>query len=111
MGMTRAKEVLYLTLSEERRIYGQIRNNIPSRFIREVQVQMMGRLREVQSVPVDCNSFNKKYRIGQRIRHAEFGEGRIIKISGVDDDVKVTVMFKDGTWKKLLVKYANLKTI
>jgi DNA helicase-2/ATP-dependent DNA helicase PcrA len=111
VGMTRAKKVLYLTYADVRRIYGQIRNNISSRFIREVQVQTRARLPGVRQESVDYRFFNKAYKIGQRISHGEFGEGRIIKISGSDDDVKVTVMFDDGKWKKLLVKYANLKTI
>ena len=37
--------------------------------------------------------------------------GKVIKISGQDQDLKVTVMFEDGTWKKLLVKYAKMEVI
>ena len=72
---------------------------------------MMDRLPDVQQESIDYSPFSKAYKIGQRIHHAEFGKGRIIRISGNDDDVKVIVMFDNGKWKKLLVKYANLKTI
>jgi DNA helicase II / ATP-dependent DNA helicase PcrA len=112
VGMTRAKQLLYLTYSDERRIYGQVRNNIPSRFIREVQAQAMSREQPVAPAPQDIRSVSGKgYRVGQRICHAEFGEGRIIKISGDEGDTKVTVMFSDGKWRKLLLKYANLETM
>jgi len=35
VGMTRAKEKLYLTSAAQRRIYGRFRWNVPSRFIEE----------------------------------------------------------------------------
>ena len=36
VGLTRAKELLYLTLAESRMLYGEFRSNIPSRFIEEI---------------------------------------------------------------------------
>ena len=48
---------------------------------------------------------------GMRIKHSEFGEGKILEVSGAADDLKVIVQFDAGFWKKLLVKYASLEKI
>ena len=46
-----------------------------------------------------------------RVRHPEFGEGKIIEKSGTGEGLKVMVLFDSGQWKKLLVKYANLERL
>ena len=51
------------------------------------------------------------YAVGSRVRHAEFGQGKIMEKTGTGDALKVVVLFQNGQWKKLLVKYANLEQI
>ncbi|MBU0952740.1 MAG: UvrD-helicase domain-containing protein [Elusimicrobia bacterium] len=119
VGMTRAKNNLFLTYAESRRLYGQIRFNAPSRFIQEAQLStesmIMTKPKQAQAAKpfyVSKVSANPKssgiYRRGQRVKHAEFGQGRIVTISGEEENLKVTVLFENGNMKKLLVKYANL---
>ena len=40
--------------------------------------------------------------VGMRVRHVEFGDGKIMEKSGVGDALKVMVLFDSGQWKKLL---------
>ncbi len=49
-----------------------------------------------------------KYRSGQRVEHPTFGAGRITESEGLGDKQKVTILFNDGTERRLMVKYANL---
>jgi hypothetical protein len=52
-----------------------------------------------------------RFSVGQRIRHATFGDGEIINFDRHDDDARVRVRFADGEVEWLAVKYANLQTI
>ena len=45
------------------------------------------------------------------IEHAIFGFGKIMVLSGTGENQRVGVVFKDGTKKKLIVKYANLTKV
>lgn len=132
VGMTRAKEHLYLSGASQRRVYGQLRWCIPSRFVKEAGLKkecsgpifrdetLIGpgketvQLSVVDGKPRPCVQERGKaghfYR-GMRIKHSEFGEGKILEVSGAADDLKVIVQFDAGFWKKLLVKYANLERI
>ena len=48
--------------------------------------------------------------MGQSVNHKVYGRGRIVQISGFGDDMKLTVLFNDGTRKKLMAKFANFET-
>ncbi len=121
VGMTRAEERLYLTSSASRRLYGQSRWNVPSRFIAEAGLSS-GAVFEDDYVPLltgekvlennnDEKSYDVEWSVGDMISHSEFGEGRIIKCSGDGEDLKVEVLFKTGEKKKLMAKYAPLESI
>jgi len=49
-----------------------------------------------------------QYRMGQAVTHKTFGQGKIVGISGLGPDMKLTVLFKDGVRRKLLARFANL---
>jgi DNA helicase-2/ATP-dependent DNA helicase PcrA len=46
---------------------------------------------------------------GERVRHATFGSGAVVEVSGFGRDLKVTVDFESVGRKKLLARYANLE--
>ncbi|MEI8218875.1 MAG: 3'-5' exonuclease, partial [Elusimicrobiota bacterium] len=139
VGMTRAKEHLYLTWAAERRVYGKTRWNLPSRFIAEAGLRTEPRephsespvfrrgtvrpsatypersTHEVElvasvSAPIDGPEDHPGFKINSRVLHQQFGAGKIIDRSGAGDDLKLVVLFDTGQWKKLLAKYANLQT-
>ena len=51
------------------------------------------------------------FEVGDMVKHSIFGVGKIMALSGSGENQRVGVVFKDGTRKKLIVKYANLKKI
>ena len=113
VGMTRARNNLFLTYAQARRLFGQIRFNAPSRFIQEAQLNTeMKSINKIADTPRHHSAGHPKtgFRRGQKVKHPEFGSGRIVNISGKEEEMKVTVLFENGNMKKLLVKYANLNS-
>ena len=51
------------------------------------------------------------FKVGDFVKHAIFGIGKIMALSGSGENQRVGVIFNDGLKKKLIVKYANLKKI
>ena len=51
------------------------------------------------------------FKVGDMVEHSIFGAGKIMVLSGTGENQRVGVIFKDGTKKKLIVKYANLSKI
>jgi DNA helicase II / ATP-dependent DNA helicase PcrA len=133
VGITRARELLFLTHAATRRIFGQVYANLPSRFILEAQLFAHrepgppnavaralppGTPRPTSSGPIHGLSSAARpaaaarttgFRVGQRVRHPSFGLGRVTETSGSGEAVKVTVQFDDGRMTKLLVRYAPLE--
>lgn len=132
VGMTRAKNQLHLTWAASRRLYGHSRWNAPSRFVEEAgliadrsatgsshpntgpapEFHRMGSPKSSESLqapPVEA-SFTA-FAVGSRVKHPEFGLGKVMEKSGTGDALKVVVLFDNGQWKKLLVKYASLERI
>ena len=54
---------------------------------------------------------NPPFKVGDLVEHAIFGFGKIMVLSGTGENQRVGVVFKDGTKKKLIVKYANLTKV
>ena len=51
------------------------------------------------------------FQVGDNVEHSIFGTGKIMALSGTGENQRVGVVFNDGTRKKLIVKFANLKKI
>lgn len=116
VGMTRAKDILYLTSAKIRKIYGYPRENVPSRFIEEAGLSAEGvelsRRTQKESLCAFSRSFaTLRLKVGQRVKHPEFGEGKILEKEGSGENSKIKVRFANGQIKKLLAKYANLEKI
>jgi DNA helicase-2/ATP-dependent DNA helicase PcrA len=68
--------------------------------------------KRVKEPTVEYDEFSQEtveYRMGQYVIHARYGRGRILSISGFGSDMKLTVLFNDGTRKKLMAKFANFE--
>jgi DNA helicase-2/ATP-dependent DNA helicase PcrA len=50
-------------------------------------------------------------KIGMRVRHPKFGEGRVRSVEGMDENQKATIVFEAGGSKRLKVRYANLEIL
>ncbi len=119
VGMTRAKQSLYLTYAEQRRLHGMDNFSQPSRFISEVPDEHIEEIRpRVQvSRPMRAPSRNSAsalpaaemgVRLGQRVRHGKFGDGVILNCEGQGAHARVEVNFETAGTKWLVLSYANL---
>ena len=93
VGITRARQKLYISYAASRRVHGLWQNGAVSRFIGELPPEhiieesdqgMRGMRRPVNARPVnEAGSYSKNdYRIGDRIFHQKFGNGNVIAVDG-----------------------------
>jgi DNA helicase-2/ATP-dependent DNA helicase PcrA len=122
VGITRAKQTLYVTYAEQRRLHGMDSFSQPSRFISEIPDDYVEEVRpRVQvSRPVRAprsgaaSSLRKSsdaemgVRLGQRVRHGKFGDGVILNYEGQGAHARVEVNFETAGTKWLVLSYANL---
>lgn len=120
VGITRAMQRLYLTYAESRRLYGRESYPRPSRFLREIpaehiqEVRMRATVtRPVTSVKPKARSFQTegKYKLGQRVSHAKFGEGVVLQMEGEGAQERVQINFKQVGLKWLILAYAQLDVL
>ncbi len=117
VGITRAKEQLYLTRAFVRHVMGAGRHNPPSRFLKDIPDDVLAprqpiqaeaaQLRERRFAPVEA-----AFAAGDRVRHARFGMGTVIQCRVTGEDQEVTVVFAEGIGvKRLLLSYAPLEKV
>ncbi|MDH5378207.1 MAG: ATP-binding domain-containing protein, partial [Gammaproteobacteria bacterium] len=121
VGMTRARQQLYLTCAEQRRMYGRESFAHPSRFLNEVPKHLMEEVRPRASVslPIGSRFHNDDYvtqepaefSIGQMVNHPTFGTGVLLNYEGNGAHARVEVNFQQAGRKWLVLAYANLQTI
>jgi DNA helicase-2/ATP-dependent DNA helicase PcrA len=119
VGITRAREHLYLTYAATRRLFGTVQASLPSRFIieaklfgsaaRESNPAMAAFAPGVPRAAPSVRLVAQGFKNGQRVKHPQFGRGIVAEIAGAGDTMKVTVRFDDGRVAKLLVRYAPLE--
>jgi DNA helicase-2/ATP-dependent DNA helicase PcrA len=119
VGITRARKELYLTHAEQRRLHGEQKYSIPSRFLREIPAELVEEVRPamVVSRPIYRRTESLStaiaggLRLGQRVRHGKFGEGVVLRSSGSGAHTQVEVNFEGSGTKWLVVAYANLEVM
>jgi len=121
VGVTRARERLYLSYALHRRIHGYGVGE-PSRFLREMPESQLVSLNTRREAPPgwaqDAAAYaaaaetvgeDLPFRVGARVRHARFGEGLVVGIERDGSDYVVTVGFASVGRKRLSVQYAHLE--
>ena len=127
VGITRARERLYLTRARRRFMFGQVRGNPASRFLRDVPDEdvvtpvgatprrddegLEGRgLRAAAAARRDEDQTEQRaFAPGERVRHNTFGVGTVIGCQHMGGDLQVTVAFQGQGVKKLLQSFARLE--
>ncbi len=133
VGMTRAKERLYLVHATARNLYGTTQWNRPSRFVRDLpkgMLETVGRapfstrarsegfhrdpraeegLSKISREPFETMDNSPCYPVGSWVRHAHFGVGRVKAYEGSGEASKVTIDFEAAGFKKIALKYAKLQ--
>lgn len=111
VGITRAKERLYLTNAKRRMLYGKENMNIPSRFISEIDEKLIEKIgpKEENKV-IDKKQMytndNNNITEGSIISHEQYGTGVVVKCDGS----LISVAFKTGI-KKLMKNHKSIKKI
>lgn len=151
VGVTRAKERLYLLYAFRRAQWGRYEATAPSRFLADIPTMLIerGPARPVEMVRQTSlfthRSFGSnqslapggtkrrgrslstagqkntkeqpqptrtaRFFAGQKVRHAQFGEGTVVTSRVLDDDEEVTVAFPGKGVKRLLAAFAKLEHI
>jgi DNA helicase-2/ATP-dependent DNA helicase PcrA len=143
VGMTRAKDRLYLLRAFRRSSYGDSSVTEASRFLYDIPDHLLTGQKPTKQIrsseaykratswetpaptrgqrvvgrSVSLSAGNSaprpeaRYRTGQRVKHASFGEGIVIESRGSGDDEEVTVAFEGMGIKRLVASMANLQLL
>jgi len=102
VGITRAKDILYITNAKRRMLYGKETTNLPSRFINEIDQKFIhidenGPILKEQKIDLESiyEEKNEDLKVGDLINHDTYGTGVIISMK---DDL-IDVAFKTGVKK------------
>ncbi len=139
VGITRAEEKLYLTNALSRMLYGKPQYNRPSRFIEEIDPELLSsdqpviyknqrisarQPQERQRVTAQRNAGSKivsnknsaaaentDWQIGDKAKHTKWGTGTVVKVSGNTKDVELDIAFPDMGIKRLLATFAPIEKV
>jgi DNA helicase-2/ATP-dependent DNA helicase PcrA len=146
VGITRAKERVFLSRAEERSTFGVGRANLPSRFLDELPMELIQSEEREEKLESLFSQKTEEFeyfqqtekimddsiqenimpaeeerilspegffplKIGMRVRHPKFGEGRVKSVEGVNEDQKAIILFQTVGSKRLKVRYAHLEIL
>lgn len=113
VGMTRAREELYLLHADSRILYGGVLHNPPSRFLSEIGSGDVEQSSHAESSHWQATATSDEPRYvpdfaeGDAVRHDVFGVGTVVEIDGDN----VSVYFKGRGAKRLNVAFAPLEKL
>jgi len=126
VGITRAKEKVYLLFTSQRNIFGSTQVNPPSRFLDDIPVHLLQDAKDGKSQITKFKTLTRPdahrdtlsqgereirkkntFKDGDRVRHEIFGDGLIV---GSQGDT-LTVAFSKSGLKKLSASVAPLKKL
>ena len=112
VAITRAKKLLYLINARKRVLFGREQNNPPSRFISEVDKELLNIISKEEKLEAERIKIEDKlykedinYQIGDYVYHDVFGSGRVVEVS----NTLIGIAFKSPHGIKKLMK--NHKSI
>ena len=136
VGITRAKEKLYLLNARRRMLYGTTNRNQASRFLREIPLSVTDDITVQSYVPHSkfgsfaqpahstsssaahkfgqvggVSASAQNYSAGDTVRHKAFGTGVVLSARAMGNDTMLEVAFDRAGTKKLMANYAKLEKI
>ena len=131
VGMTRARQELYLTYASGRMLYGGVQHNPPSRFLSEINADFVesnpfgaeggsqsldygyGKTRNLfdsdapAPTPSDEPHYVPELNEGDGVRHPQFGMGTVLEVEGDN----ATIYFRGKGTRKLNIAFAPLEKL
>ena len=138
VGITRAKQQLFLTKARSRSLYGSTTFNRPSRFLEEIPDELTKEVGLSQRpkpaaggyVPKTASPYSaaKKpaakpfvpkpsaptaidFAAGDAVEHGTFGKGVVLSVKKMGNDALLEIAFETTGTKRILAKFAKLKKI
>lgn len=122
VGITRARERLFLSHAESRRMHGTEMLARPSRFLAEMPAELIDEVRPRVHVtrplyagrPAQASASLEEslpVKLGQRVSHPKFGEGVVLSAEGSGAHARLQVNFEEAGSKWLVAAYANLTAL
>lgn len=129
VGITRAKELLYVSHCHMRYLWGNLRSQKPSRFLKELPSQCLEKFKQKnlrfleathehssKSKPVVTPKIiplpNEEFAVGDKVFHVEFAIGQVMEVYQGSMGLTYKVYFaKDNSLKTLIAKYAPLSRL
>ena len=135
VGITRAKEKLYITHAQQRMLFGSTQRNFQSKFIKEIDKDCIERIdgtvkttkkvaddsitAPVHAYTLQSQLASKKieeakknapvqYDVGDRVKHKTFGEGTIVSMKPMGNDHLLEIAFDTVGTKKLMANFAKI---
>lgn len=124
VGVTRAKQLVYLVRAFRRSLMGRSQVSEPSRFLNDIPKHLIstgdwkdGSENDIFPSIQDWNrpttmstptAVASEYQAGDHVYHAQFGKGVVVSCQPVKNDAEIIIAF-NGAVKKLLLSFANLE--
>ena len=128
VGITRAKDRLYLAYSQNRSLYGYSEPIEPSRFLEDIPAHLIDDMQPRRSggqpyrrayqderwqapPAAKLPSVQPRYQPGLRVMHNVWGEGMVLNSRLQDDDEIVDIFFENVGLKRVAASLAKLEVI
>ncbi len=122
VAITRTIKALTISYANSRRFFDSYITNFPSRFLNDISDEHLEKFiltseldkeypdsyYQFEKKGIGLKTDHKKFRVGQRIAHTEFGNGMILSIRGDGDLTKLTISFDSGELKKVISSYIKV---
>jgi len=129
VGLTRARQHLYISRAQYRSTWGAPNYNPPSRFLDEIPEDVI-EWRNESSTSVSASLIKRskvatapppratgkkisaiELQIGERVSHDTFGVGTVVSVAGEGDKAEATINFGQYGEKRLLLRYAPVEKL
>ncbi len=118
VGITRARERLFLSHARERRLYGSREPAMRSQFLDELPAELLTTKQKVArsftktpSANSSKKSSSESWRVGDRVLHSSFGIGEITHVFGEGNKVSVAIKFVSLGQKIVDPRVAQLQKV
>ena len=124
VGVTRAKQRVYLVRAFRRNLMGGSTVNSPSRFLKDIPCHLVtgtdlwrGEESQITTGTYSWDSAPAlsidlpELKVGDLVRHSQFGQGTVVSCHPVEGDSEVEVTFPGVGVKKLLLSFARLERV